>query len=154
MAYSYKNLGKTVIAGFIATHIATFWGYLETGVGLPRLDLLTAVGVKIVPQGVSAAFTYNWGAVFHYLDGIIFVLLYDRFFYSRLPGHDIFRGLVYGILVWIGSGLVYLPLVGGGLFGAAWGGPFLWSVMIWHLVWGVALGVFYFGADAVAREKQ
>lgn len=143
MEPGYKNLGQAILAGFLATLIATWWGFIETGVGLPRLDLLTAAGSKVAPEGASPAFVYNWGAILHYLDGVTFAILYDRFFYSRLPGPDIFRGVIYGILVWVGAGLVYLPLVGAGLFGAHQGGPFLWAILIWHLVWGVALGVFY-----------
>lgn len=153
MGNSYRSLGWAVLAGFIATFIATRWGYLETRVGLPQLDFLTFSGSQAAPKDVSPAFIYNWGAILHYVDGVIFAIIYDRYIYGRLPGHDLFRGLIYGILVWIGAGLVYLPLSGAGLFGAGLGGPFLWAVLIWHIVWGIVLGVFYPGTRMGRSEK-
>ena len=143
MADVTKNLGRAIIAGFVATFIATRWGYMEERVGLPKLDFLSFVGSQIAPKDASAAFIYNWGAIQHYIDGVIFVIIYGMFFYNILPGPALFRGVIYGILLWIGTGLVYFPLSGVGLFGANLGGPFLWAVLIWHIVWGIALGVFY-----------
>lgn len=153
MANSYRSLGWAMLSGFIATFVATRWGYLETQVGLPPLDFLTFAGSQVAPKDASAAFVYNWGALLHYVDGALFGVIYDRYIYARLPGHNLFRGLIYGILVWIGAGLVYLPLSGGGLFGATMGGPFLWAVLIWHIVWGIVLGVFYPGMLMKRSER-
>ncbi len=143
MADLTRNLGRAAAAGFIATYIATRWGYLGATVGLRRLDLISFVGAQVSQRDSSPDFIYNWGAILHYVDGMILAVIFSLYFYSRLPGPVLFRGLIYSILVWIGAGLVYLPLAGGGLFGATFGGPFVWAVLISHIVWGIALGAFY-----------
>jgi hypothetical protein len=64
-----------VVAGVVATHVATIFGYWFPGIGLTRLDWNTANGWVYVPFGSPLA-KFVTGGVFHYLDGIVFAVVF------------------------------------------------------------------------------
>src|SRR6266567_8720012 len=59
-----------LLAGLVATHLATVVGYFMPGIGLPQLDWNRINGAIYTPQA-SPDVQFLSGGVFHYVDGKI-----------------------------------------------------------------------------------
>ena len=150
-------LPRAIISGFIATAVMAFLFFLAYG--LARVVSL----IELRPQRGAAEFT-QWlqalthnqvldvaatslyaAAAVHLVVGVLWATLYAYYFEPRLPGEGWAKGLQFGLLPWILSLVVFLPLVGGGLFGEAVGAgplPALGNLIL-HLGYGITLGVIY-----------
>ena len=61
---------------------------------------------------------------------------------SGFPGTPLVRGLLYGVLVFVVAQLVFMPLVGGGVFSRGdW--ELLAGSLLGHLVYGGLMGWIY-----------
>jgi len=133
---------RAVVAGVVGTAAMTVLMLGAPKVGLARLAIgqqlstFLAVSVGYLPVG---PFT---GWIVHFAFGILLALIYAVVFLERLPGPPIVRGAVYGVLVFILAQLVFMPLVGAGVFS---GGdvPMLVGSLITHLVYGGLVGAIY-----------
>ena len=143
------EFSRAVVISLIATFVATAYGYWEVSLGLPKLDFATLLGQRLVPEGSSREFAFSWGMAQHFVDGALLGTLYIRLFHPICPWPCWFSGLIYGILVWAASGIVTSPLFNAGFFWWGWGGPALFGVFIWHLIWGLVLG----GAFSLAEPE-
>lgn len=148
------KFGRALVVGFIATFVATIYGYWEVAVGLPKLDFAMVLGLDLAPEGASREFAYTLGMVQHFIDGMLLALIFVRLFVGFLPGHYLLKGLVFGIIVWVGSSLVASPIHGAGLFWIRWRVPALVGVFVWHIIWGIALGVTYYLALPKNKEGE
>jgi hypothetical protein len=150
-------LPRAIISGFIATAAMAVLFFLAYG--LSRVVSL----IELRPQRGAAEFT-QWlqalthnqvldvaatslyaAAAVHLVVGVLWAILYAYYFEPRLPGEGWAKGMQFALLPWILSLVVFLPLVGGGLFGAAIGAgplPALGNLIL-HLGYGVTLGVIY-----------
>ncbi|HEU5430045.1 MAG TPA: hypothetical protein VFU81_00190, partial [Thermomicrobiales bacterium] len=74
--------------------------------------------------------------------GLVFALIYARFFAERWSGPGWWNGTRFALIPWALSLLIFLPLMGGGFFGLAIGaGPLpILGNLILHLVYGATLG--------------
>ncbi|HEU4953097.1 MAG TPA: hypothetical protein VFT28_00900, partial [Gemmatimonadales bacterium] len=70
-------------------------------------------------------------------------------FEPRLPGGALARGLIYGVLVFVAAQVVFMPLVGGGLFSRG-DGQLLTGSLLGHLVYGGLTGWIYGGTTQAA----
>jgi hypothetical protein len=144
-------LSGSIVAGFVATIIMslllliayTFTGYLgdENGSQLSQWfyhlrnnDL--AEGALDIP---ITAFSINL------LAGLAWALVYGGFAERRLPGPGWFRGMLFSLVPWLLSLLVFLPAVGGGLFGANLDAGPLPAIgnLVLHLIFGATLGAVF-----------
>ncbi|HET6318699.1 MAG TPA: DUF6789 family protein [Chloroflexota bacterium] len=77
--------------------------------------------------------------------GLLWAVLYALVAEPRLSGPSWRQGVVFAIVPWLFSLLVFLPLVGGGFLGMSLGaGPLpIVGNAILHLVYGAALGFVY-----------
>jgi hypothetical protein len=83
--------------------------------------------------------------------GLIWALLYGLVFEPRLQGPAWQRGVRFSLVPWLFSLVVFLPLVGGGLFGLRLGAgplPTLGNLIL-HVVYGAVLGAVYGSAESV-----
>lgn len=144
---------RAVVISLIATFVATVYGYWEVSFGLPKLDFATVLGQKLVPEGSSSGFAFTWGMIQHLIDGALLGTIYIRFFHPLYGWPCWLSGLLYGIVVWTASGLITAPVFKAGFFWWGWGGPALFGVLIWHVVWGLALGVTFQLAEGQYRGK-
>lgn len=135
------DFGRAVVVGLIATFVATIFGYWEVALGLPKLDFATLLGQDLVSPELSKEFAYSVGMAQHFIDGVIFSLLFVRVFEPVLPGPVWLKGLLFGLLVWLGSGLVASPIHNAGFFWRRWLLPSFFGVLGWHIVWGLILGI-------------
>ena len=95
-------------AAFVATQIATIWGYFAIGIGLPSLPFPNYNGVLFAPASVAADFSNfgNVGSFFvgqsiHFVNGIVFGLWFALVVYNQIPTFfpkmkSIQKGLLFG----------------------------------------------------------
>ncbi|HEY5539413.1 MAG TPA: hypothetical protein VIL58_07740 [Thermoplasmata archaeon] len=170
-------IGKSVassgiIAGLIATQIATVFGLWFTGAKLPQFDFNTLNGYLAL--GTTYGFTHpaeNFliGGIIHYVDGILWGLIFALIIHPMLgqfikplapltPTNNFIKGIIWGLALWIISSALWMPLLIGPLldnvgFGGV--GPFLthfstfvgyqavFTNLLWHTIWGLNLGLMF-----------
>jgi hypothetical protein len=170
-----KSIAALALVAFIATQLGTYFGYVFPAVGLPVLPWPLYNGLLGTTLNVDGADALNrvfatgeFDAVFatsgesfftghalHFLNGIVFGLLYGILFrelvgWKRTNGGNIAMGLLYALIMTIiSAGLLvpyaYVPNQGYGLF--LFDGPDGWklpfAVLVWHLIYGFFLGSLY-----------
>jgi len=171
-ARSWRELASThplsmaVLAGIVATHIATITGFWYHGIGLPDLDwprfngyLLVRAGVLgaggKVPAGVFATadttrLLLGWAA--QTLTGVVFTVLYVTAIRPKLPWSNSARGnmakaLVWGLVLATISALWWTPALfpefHAGFFSSNLGWKTVVGIYLWHVVWALHLGMIY-----------
>ncbi len=158
---------SALIAGFVATHIATISGLWFFGARLPVFDFPTLNGYLYLGLSQSPVTTFIVGGVFHYTDGILFGLIFGllvspmmgRLFKPLAPMTpvvNVMKGLIWGWTLWIISSAAWMPLligpalapfhvvVGGFLtsFGP-YGVQALFSNLLWHTIYGANIGLLF-----------
>jgi hypothetical protein len=172
--YEWVNthrVGAIILVGVIATQLGTYFGYVFPAVGLPVLPwpLYNGILGTSFADGLNGATaTGQFDAVFatsgesffvgnalHFVNGIVFAILFAVLFRDALPikntfGGNIAKGLIYSVIMSIiSAGLLvpyaYVPNQGYGLF--LFDGPDGWklpfAILVWHLIYGFFLGVLY-----------
>ncbi|WP_406464989.1 hypothetical protein OH768_53630 [Streptomyces sp. NBC_01622] len=151
---THHRLPAALLAGLVATQMATIVGYFLPGVGLAKLDWNMVNGAVYTP-GASPMAQFVSGGFFHYLDGIVFTVLFVVAVHPRLPWRDTAAGnlakaLVFGTALALVSLVfmtprVYGPALGAdaGFFSHHFGWKFIVSVFVWHAVYAVHLGLIY-----------
>ncbi|WP_157371639.1 hypothetical protein [Angustibacter sp. Root456] len=153
---------SALIAGLVAVHIGTIVGFWLGDFGLSRMDWPTANGLVYVPKA-SPVVQFVIGGMAHYVDGVLFALVYAIALAPFLPFRstatgNLLKGLVFGtvlavVALLIMTPLVYAPARGSeaGFFSSNFGWSYIISVFIFHWVYGLHLGLIYNPDDAVAR---
>jgi hypothetical protein len=163
-----KPITSLVFVAFIATQLGTYFGYVFPAVGLPTLPWPLYNGSLAAPATtLNAAGEFVWGTsgqffvgqALHFVNGIVFGVLYGIIFRDLLPikntnGGNISKGLIYGVIMTIiSAGLLvpyaYVPHQGYGFF--LFDGPDGWKlpfgILVWHLIYGYFLGALYQPTD-------
>lgn len=131
----------TIIAGIIATYglvVMALWAFR---VGLPRLDFSRAMAELTYGQSFEGQAPYWAGQAVIYLNGIFFALIYATVVAQYLPGIPIVKGAIWGVFLFLVSGVFFVPLfMREGFFLShihknAW----ITSAMV-HGVWGLIVG--------------
>jgi hypothetical protein len=168
--YNHPVAGAA-FAAFVATQIATIWGYYGIGIGLPSLPFPNYNGLLFAPASVQFAAdgTNNFGNAasfavgqsIHFVNGIVFGLWFGLVVYNQIPTlfskmKSVQKGLLFAIVqTIISTGFlfpyVYAPKLGFGIFSFGdndlgtnpdhWKLPF--AILLWHLIWGGILGYLY-----------
>ena len=77
------RVSAALLAGLVATHLATVVGYFMPGIGLPQLDWNRINGAIYTPKA-SPDVQFLSGGVFHYVDGIVFTVVFAVAVYPLL----------------------------------------------------------------------
>ena len=131
----------TIIAGIIATYGLLVMALWADGLGLPRLDFSRAMAERTYGESFDGQAPYWAGQAVIYLNGVFFALIYATVVGQYLPGPELFRGAIWGAILWLISGVFFVPLfLKEGFFLShihknAW----LTSAMV-HGVWGLIVG--------------
>jgi uncharacterized membrane protein YagU involved in acid resistance len=114
--------------------------------GVRMVDIVAKLG-EMSHTGVAG------GLFMHFLNGaIIFPLVYVYLLYRWLPGAPWQKGLLSGVILWLGLETVIMPMMGGGIFSTDMGGmKAVVAALAAHLVYGSILGAVA-GAPAVAKS--
>jgi hypothetical protein len=157
--YDWVNLhrvGAAALVGVVATQIATYFGYVFPAIGLPSVPWPLFNGILGAPvEEFGSGSSYFVGQSLHYVNGVVFTILYAVLALHVMPfrnthGGNVMKGLLYSfVLTIISLGVLvpyaYVPKQGYGLF--TFYGPDGWklpaAVLLWHLIWGFFLGTLY-----------
>ena len=130
------NLGKAIAGGFAGTILLTlmmrFAAPMMTG---QKMDMAGKLG-GMTGMGPIA------GMVMHLIVGsVIFALIYVFVMFRFLPGAPWLKGVLSGVIFWLGLEAFMMPMIGGGFFSSEMGGmKMVVAALMAHLVYGVALG--------------
>jgi hypothetical protein len=177
-----KSIVALAVVAFIATQLGTYFGYVFPAVGLPvlpwplyngilgttfadGLNGATATGA-FDPVFATSGESFFTGHALHFLNGIVFGLLYGILFreffpgWKRSNGGNIAMGLLYALIMTIiSAGLLvpyaYVPNQGYGLF--LFDGPDGWklpfAILVWHLIYGFFLGSLYQPTEVATADE-
>ena len=133
------NSWKGVIAGFFATVILSAIMVLFNALGiLPQLDIVGLIDHLGSIQRVAA-----W--VDHFIVG---ALLWGPIFAAFEATTDVKwprwqKGLMFGVIAWVLMMLIFMPVIGGGLFGWRLDLVTPIGMLGQHLLYGLAIGVIF-----------
>jgi hypothetical protein len=127
-----KN-SKVIIAGLSATAVMTVFMLIAPFLHLPEMNWGKMLGALL--GGITAL-----GWILHFLIGIFFAFLYAFIFNHWLPViNDTARGMVYGIIVFVFSEIVFQSI--------SLSGFYTWEMKetMWLSVFGNMLACFVYG---------
>ena len=109
------RVSAALLAGLVATHLATVVGYFMPGIGLPQLDWNRINGAIYTPKA-SPDVQFLSGGVFHYVDGIVFTLVFVVAVYPLLRWRstalgNTLKGLFFGTVLATISVVFMIPRV-------------------------------------------
>jgi hypothetical protein len=158
---SEHRVAAALLAGVVATHIATVIGYWMPGIGLPQLDWNRVNGLIYTPHA-SQDVQFLSGGIFHYADGVAFTMMYSIALFPLLrwrssPLGNILKGLLFGtVLATISCAFmtprVYYPHTDVGFFSHHLGWKLILAVYLWHWVYGLHLGVLFNPRESKPRS--
>ena len=131
------SVGRAIAGGLVGTILLTlmmrFVAPMMTG---QKMDVAGKLG-DMTGMGPIA------GMIMHFLVGsVIFGLIYALALFRFLPGAPWQKGLLSGVIFWLGLEILMMPMMGGGLFSSQMGGmKIVVAALIAHLVYGAALGL-------------
>jgi hypothetical protein len=85
------------MAGVAGTIVMTVIMYALPLVGLPRMDIMAALG-GVFPASLSP---YVLGGMIHLFNGIVLALIFAAFCYGWLPGPKWVRGALFSLAPWL-----------------------------------------------------
>ena len=135
MPYSWKG----IIAAFVATVVISliFVGFNALGI-LPELDIVHLIdALGSVQRGAAwvdhfIVGTLLWGPIFTGFESTTS---------ASMPRWQ--KGLLFGLIAWVGMMLIFMPVVGGGLFGLRMGLVAPIGMLGLHIVYGLVLGTVF-----------
>ena len=165
-----KPMLSLLVVGIIATQLGTYFGYVFPAFGLPVLPWPLYNGIlgttiadgfngAVATEGAFAvtADSFFVGHSLHFVNGIVFAVLWGIMFREdvhKWVKNNIAKGLLYGLIMTIiSAGILvpyaYVPEQGYGLF--LFDGPDGWKlpfgILIWHLIYGLFLGLLWNPTD-------
>jgi hypothetical protein len=152
-----RPLAGALVAGFVATHLATVTGYwyhglaLHSGAGLPDLGWPGFNGALLIGKE-STAQQFWAGTVYHLFTGMCFslvfaLLLFPLFRWNNTIGGNLAKGIVYGLVLATISALWWVPqlfpALHAGFFSHNLGWRTVFGIYLWHFIYGLNLGALY-----------
>lgn len=92
----------------------------------------------------------------HFVAGLAWAVVYAGVVEPKLKGPGWRRGLVFALIPWVASLVVFLPLMGGGILGLSLGAGVLpiFGNLVLHAVYGLTLGQFYLSERILAESDE
>jgi hypothetical protein len=159
---SAHPIGSSLLAGAVATQLATVFGIWFRGFGLPVLNWPTVNGQLIIPTS-SAASQYFAGAISHFADGVVFALLFALLFHPFVPLRNtmlgnLIKALLYGTVLAIISAAWWVPAVyvphHAGFLSTSLGWKLTFGIFLWHWIYGYFLGTVYCPAPRAQKAPS
>jgi hypothetical protein len=140
-----------LLAGFLATHIATITGYWYPIWHWPKLDYGVLNGIILVPKA-DPTIQFVIGMIAHYGTGMCFALIYAFLIHPLLPGPNsvpanVLKALGFGMVLATFACLVWIPgnfpNLHAGFFMHNLGWQTIAATYLWHVFYAVHLGALY-----------
>ncbi len=108
------------------------------------LTAMMGMRIGIVEMLAETFGGFKMGMLVHILNGvIIFPLAFAFLFYRLLPGPAATKGIAFGVVLWLASQLIVMPVMGAGLFSAHVGGVrAATALLVGNVLYGWLLGLF------------
>ena len=132
------NAVRVVVAGLVGALSMALASYVFSAMGVPMVDFGRLIATKIL--GYHSHGT-RLGFAMHLINGVLLALVYAVVVAPQLPGLPWIRGVIYGMLLWLGMMLVVLPLLGDGILGLKSSRSVAPSALAAHLLYGLSLGL-------------
>jgi hypothetical protein len=171
------RLVAAIVGGLVATHVTTNLGMWYHGLGLPDLNFNILNGYLVMGNAANAFGTEGFqdpvaltlfGAGVHYAQGIVFALIFAFGIHPLIPiansvPGNIAKAVIWGLILGTLSELWWInlfpnlggPGVNAGLFFSNFGPnqiSYVVAVYLWHIVYGINLGLFYNPKDVPEAE--
>jgi len=159
---SRSRLVTALVAGFVATHIATVTGYWYHGIQLPDLGWPNFNGLLLLGTEASPLAQFWAGTAYHLATGISFALFFAFVIHPLIPlpysfAGNLAKALLFSIALATLSAGWWVPQLFNQVFGTDLGwfsqgvgrllGVSSWKavfgIYLWHLVYGFNLGALY-----------
>lgn len=129
------NLSMTLVGGLMGTPAMTALIFVFAAMMGMRMDI-----VEMLAQTFGGL---KMGMLVHILNGVITFPLAFVLFYRLLPGPPATKGVAFGVVLWLASQLIVMPIMGAGLFCAHAGGMrAATALLVGNVVYGWLLGLF------------
>jgi len=133
-----NNIGKGLIAGFVATVVLSMLMLMKSAMGLmPELDVVAMLsgmmgtGPAMGWLGHFMIGTVAWGGLFGLIE-------------PSLPGEGYWlKGIVLGVGAWLLMMAMVMPMAGAGFFGMNLGMTAPVMTLMLHIIFGAVLGGAY-----------
>lgn len=144
---SASTFFRTVICGFIATFAMAMVAFLQSGIGLPVIDVGHILTESFNEVHGTGAYHIIFGNLAFNIGGVLLAMVWVVYLKNRIPGNWLIQGLIYGIMISIFAGLVVSPFVSaaaGESFGIFYAntwvpGKFILAGLLMHVVYGLVL---------------
>jgi hypothetical protein len=145
------RVAYALLAGFLATHIATITGYWYPVWNWPKMDYGVLNGIILVPKEDPTT-QFIIGMIAHYGTGMCFALVYAFLIHPLLPGPNtvpanVLKALAFGMVLATFACLVWIPgnfpQFHAGFFMHNLGWQTIAATYLWHVFYAVHLGALY-----------
>lgn len=142
------KIWKAIAGGFIGTAVFTLMMRWVAPMMGGKMDIVAKLG-EMTHTGMAG------GLFMHFLNGtVIFPLIYVYLLYRWLPGAPWLKGLLWGVILWLGVETVMMPMMGGGIFSIEMGGmKAVMAALVGHLVYGAVFGAIA-GGPALGKTVK
>ncbi len=126
---------KAIIGGVAGTVVMT-------GMMMYIAPMMTGMPMDIAAMLGAMLGGYTMGMIAHIMMGVVvFPLAYVYLVHGLLKGSPLFRGIIYGVVLWLAAITMVMPMAGAGFLMSEIGGMMaVVAALLGHLVYGGLLG--------------
>ncbi len=130
------------LSGVLAAYLHLVMGQWAERIGMsPRLDFSRVMADLSYGDSFEGEPSYWAGQIAVYMNGIFFAFLYATVIGPHLPGEPVVRGLIYGFILYLGSGLFFIPVyLKEGIFLSKVDKKAWIPLAMVHLIFGIVVG--------------
>jgi uncharacterized membrane protein YagU involved in acid resistance len=148
------NFRRALLAGFAATIVMSLIMVMAPLMGMPKMDVPAMLG-SMLSAAPATPGEPAWliGLFIHLIIGTAFLSVIYAFISGHLPTSSATaKGAIFGVLVWLISQVMVMPMMGAGLFSSSTPSPTatLMGSLIGHLVYGGIVGSLYGASKTTA----
>ncbi len=150
-----------IISGFVATGVMALVMMIGYGlallIGNPQGGMFThaiwALAHNQITQTTQSLLPI--AIILHFVAGLTWAVIYAGVFEPHLKGPGWQRGLIFALIPWVTSLVVFLPLMGGGPLGVLLGAGVLpiFGNLVLHAAYGFTLGQLY-ASERILAERE
>lgn len=134
-----KNVGKGMVAGFVATVVLSGLMLMKSAMGfMPQLDVVSMIS-QMMGQPDNPAI----GWIAHFMIGTVLWGGLFALFINVFRGAPWLRGVELGVTAWLLMMVMVMPMAGAGLFGLKLGMMAPAMTLVLHVIFGAVLGFTY-----------
>jgi hypothetical protein len=98
------------LTGVLAAYLHLVMGQWADRIGMTRLDFSRVMADLSYGESFEGEAPYWAGQIAVFFNGVFFAFLYATVVGPYLPGEPVVRGLIFGFILYLGSGLFFIPV--------------------------------------------